>query len=301
MAVVVITGTSSGIGKLATETLARAGHTVYATMRESNGRNSESADDLRRFAEREGVSVNVLEMDVQDTASVDHAIDRIVRDATHIDAVVNNAGLMSIGLAEGFTEAQVEHQMDVNLMGPVRVCRAVLPHLRRQGSGVLIHVTSIVGRILFPGCAFYCASKFAHEAYAEVLHYELSGTGVESVIVEPGPYPSQLLPNSPGPEDRDRLMGYGELAHLRQRFMDHFAELFSSPESPDTQEVADAILRLVELPSGTRPMRTVCGLDFGAAEVNRTHAPFQAEVLRALGMEAMTPKVVTQHVGKASA
>lgn len=301
MAVAVITGTSSGIGKLATETLARAGHTVYATMRESNGRNSESAENLRGFAEHEGVSVRVVEMDVQDAASIDKAFEQILSEQPHIDAVVNNAGLMSIGLAEGFTEAQAEHQIDVNLMGPVRVCRAILPHLRRQGSGLLIHVTSIVGRILFPGCALYCASKFAHEAYAEVLHYELSGTGVESVIVEPGPYPTHLLSNSPGPEDLDRLTGYGELANLRQRFTEHFGQLFSSPESPQPQEVADAILRLVELPSGTRPMRTVCGLDFGATEVNRTLAPFQAEVLRALGMEAMTPKVVTQHVGKASA
>jgi len=240
-------------------------------------------------------------MDVQDTASVTKAFEQILGAEPHIDAVVNNAGLMSIGLAEGFTEAQAEHQIDLNLMGPVRVCRAVLPHLRQQGSGLLIHVTSVVGRILFPGCAFYCASKFAHEAYAEVLHYELAGTGVESVIVEPGPYPTNLLANSPGPEDVDRLNGYGELAHLRQRFIDHFAQLFSSPESPDAQEVADAILHLVELPPGTRPMRTVCGVDFGATEVNRALAPFQAEVLRALGMEAMTPKVVTQHVGKASA
>jgi NAD(P)-dependent dehydrogenase (short-subunit alcohol dehydrogenase family) len=89
----------------------------------------------------------------------------------------------------------------------------------------LIHVTSIVGRLLFPGCAFYCASKFAHEAYAEVLHYELTGTGVESVIVKPGPYRSRLLPNSPAPADLQRLAGYGELAGLRDRFVKHFEEL----------------------------------------------------------------------------
>src|SRR5689334_14348446 len=117
MAVVVITGTSSGIGKLATETLARAGHTVYATMRESHGRNSEAAESLGSFAEREGVSVRVVEMDVQDTASVNMAFDQILSEEPHIDAVVNNAGLMSIGLAEGFTEAQAEHQIDLNLMG----------------------------------------------------------------------------------------------------------------------------------------------------------------------------------------
>jgi hypothetical protein len=113
---------------------------------------------------------------------------------------------------------------------------------------------------------------------------------VESVIVEPGPYPSQLLPNSPGPEDHDRLAGYGDLAQLREKFVSHFSELFSSPEAPDTQEVANAILRLTQLPPGSRPIRTVCGLDFGASELNKAIAPFQAGVLRALGMEHMTPK-----------
>jgi len=153
----------------------------------------------------------------------------------------------------------------------------------------------------FPGCAFYCASKFAHEAYAEVLHYELKATGVKRAIVEPGPYPSRLLPNSPAPEDVERLVGYGDLAALRDRFVRHFSDFFSSPSAPDTREVADGILRLVQLPAGTRPFRTVCGVDFGADKLNRVIAPFQAAVLRELGLEFMIPSAVTQHVGKASA
>jgi NAD(P)-dependent dehydrogenase (short-subunit alcohol dehydrogenase family) len=129
---------------------------------------------------------------------------------------------MSIGLAEGFTEEQLLHQMNVNFMGSFRVSRAVLPHLRAQRRGLIVHVTSIVGRLLFPGCAPYCASKFAQEAFAEVLQYELAGTGVESVIVEPGPYPSELLPNSPAPADTERVAGYGVLAGLRDKFVAHF-------------------------------------------------------------------------------
>lgn len=301
MAIALITGTSSGIGRLTVETLAREGHTVYATMRDRNGRNRDAGDALLQLGKEQSLSIRVLDLDVQDETSIQGAVGEILRETSRIDIVVNNAGLMSIGLAEGFTEAQAVHQMDVNFMGPVRVCRAVLPHLRAQGAGLLIHVTSIVGRLLFPGCAFYCASKFAHEAYAEVLHYELKGTGVESVIVEPGPYPSRLLPNSPGPEDVERLAGYGELAALRDRFVRQFSEFFSSPSAPDTQEVADGILRLVQLPPGTRPLRTVCGLDYGAVELNRLIAPFQAAVLRELGLEFMTPSVGTEHVGKASA
>jgi NAD(P)-dependent dehydrogenase (short-subunit alcohol dehydrogenase family) len=301
MAIALITGTSSGIGRLTAETLAREGHTVYATMRDRDGRNRDSGDALLHLAQEQKLAIRVLDMNVTDESAIQDAVGEILRETSRIDIVVNNAGLMSIGLAEGFTEAQAAHQMDVNFLGPVRVCRAVLPHMRVQRAGLLIHVTSIVGRLLFPGCAFYCASKFAHEAYAEVLHYELKGTGVESVIVEPGPYPSRLLPNSPAPEDVERLAGYGDLAALRDRFVQHFSEFFSSPSAPDTREVAAGILRLVQLPPGTRPFRTVCGVDFGANALNQLIAPFQAAVLRELGLEFMIPSVATEHVGKASA
>lgn len=301
MAITLITGASSGIGRLTAETLAREGHTVYATMRDRNGHNRDAGDALVRLASEQGLAIRVLELDVKDESAIQRAVDEILCEASRIDVVVNSAGLMSIGLAEGFTEAQAAHQMDVNFLGPVRVCRAVLPHLRAQRAGLLIHITSIVGRLLFPGCAFYCASKFAYEAYAEVLHYELKGTGVESVIVEPGPYPTRLLANSPAPDDVERLAGYGDLAALRDRFVQHFSDFFSSPSAPDAREVAEGILRLVQLLPGTRPLRTVCGADFGANELNRLIAPFQAAVLRELGLEFMIPSVVGEHVGKASA
>src|SRR4051812_16480914 len=106
MAVVMITGTSSGIGRLTAETLARVGHTVYATMRERNGRNRNAADDLLRFAQEQRLAIRVVSMDVQDEASVQRGVSSILKETSRIDAVVNNAGLMSIGLAEGFTEAQ---------------------------------------------------------------------------------------------------------------------------------------------------------------------------------------------------
>jgi NAD(P)-dependent dehydrogenase (short-subunit alcohol dehydrogenase family) len=211
----------------------------------------------------------VIELDVQNTASTQAAVELVVREQGRIDVAVNNAGLMSIGLAEGFTEEQIAHQIDVNFMGTVRVSQAVLPFMRTAKAGLLLHVTSIVGRILFPACAFYCASKFAQEAYAEVLNYELAGTGVESIVVEPGPYPTHLLANSPGPVAAERLAGYGQLAGIRDGFIAHFAQLFASAEAPDPQEVADAILRLVNTPAGERPMRTVCGLDFGLKSSTR--------------------------------
>jgi len=296
--VVLITGTSSGIGRLAAETGARAGHVVYATMRDIATRNADSARALQQLATDHNLSLRTLEMDVSDTDSVNRAVDEVIQQQGRIDVVVNNAGLMSIGITEGFTEEQIRQAMDVNFMGPVRVSRAVLPQLRSQRAGLLVHVTSIVGRLLFPGCAPYCASKFALEAFAEVLHYELAGTGVESVLVEPGPYPSQLLPNSPAPADAERVAGYGPLAGLRDHFVAHFSELFGSASAPRTQDVADAILRLISLPAGSRPLRTVCGMDFGANGLNERIAPIQADVLRALGMEQMIPSLATHHMGR---
>ena len=299
-AVVFITGSSTGIGRLTAEGAARAGHVVYATMREVTTRNAPAAAVLQRFADENKVSLRVLEVDVSNSDSIESAVDHILRESGRIDAVVSNAGLMSIGIAEGFTEEQALRQMDVNFMGSFRVCRAVLPKLREQRSGVIIHVTSIAGRLIFPGCGLYCASKFAQEAFAEALQYELTGTGVESVLVEPGPYPSHLLPNSPGPADTQRVQSYGPLSAIRDNFIGHFSELFHSPSAPRTQDVSEAILRLIESPPGTRPFRTVCGMDFGAHSLNEQVAPIQADVLRALGMGEMVPPVASDHIGKVS-
>jgi NADP-dependent 3-hydroxy acid dehydrogenase YdfG len=164
--------------------------------------------------------------------------------------------------------------------------------MRQRGSGLLVHVSSIVGRVLFPGCAFYCASKFALEAYAEVLHYELTGSGIDSVIVEPGPFPTHLLANSPAPEDRERAAGYGQLSTLREMFAASFEKFFASEQAPNPQDIANAILRLVETPSGKRPLRTICGPDYGASVINRQTAPIQAQVLEQIGMGALASRAV---------
>jgi len=279
--VILITGTSSGIGRLAAETLARAGHVVYASMRDPDGKDSGTAKILEQSA------AHVIQMDVTQSDSVDRAVDSVIQDAGRLDVLVNNAGHMSIGIAEGFTEAQAYLQMDVNFFGPVRTSRAVLPHMRQRGSGLIVHVSSIVGRVLFPACAFYCASKFALEAYAEILHYELTGLGIESIIVEPGPFPTQLLANSPGPADQSRVDAYGGIAQIREVFTDSFSKFFASEQSPKPQDVADAIAKLVGTPAGERPLRTVCGPDYGAIAINEHTAPIQAEVLRALGRPEM--------------
>jgi NAD(P)-dependent dehydrogenase (short-subunit alcohol dehydrogenase family) len=165
--------------------------------------------------------------------------------------------------------------------------------MRQRGSGLIVHVSSIVGRVLFPACAFYCASKFALEAYAEVLHYELTPFGIDSVIVEPGPFPTRLLENSPGPADQERVRGYEELSSIREIFAESFSQFFASKDAPDPQLVPDAILRLIDAPAGGRPLRTVCGPDYGAKIINQHTAPIQADVLRALKMPEMAQRALS--------
>jgi hypothetical protein len=116
---------------------------------------------------------------------------------------------------------------------------------------------------------------------------ELSGLGVESVIVEPGPFPSRLLANSPEPVDGPRAEAYGSIAPIREIFSDSFSKFFASDQSPNTQDVADAIAQLVASPAGKRPLRTVCEPDSGAVAINQYIASIQAEVLRSIGMPAM--------------
>lgn len=287
---VLITGTSTGIGKLAAMTIARAGHVVYAGMRDAGGKNRNAGDELSGVAKRESLALHVIDLEVTSASSVSAAVARVLAEAGRLDVLVNNAGHMSIGIAEAFEEEQVRQQMEVNFFAPVQLCRAVLPHMRERRSGLIVHVSSIVGRVLFPACAFYCASKFALEAYAEVLHYELTPFGIDSVIVQPGPFPTRLLENSPGPADQERAQGYGQLSSIREMFTESFRQFFASADAPDPQMIGDGILRLIEMPAGTRPLRTVYGPDYGAVSINRHTAPIQADVLRALGMPEMAER-----------
>jgi len=175
--VILITGSSTGFGRLFAETLSRSGHTVFATMRDPAGRNLPKAAELRDLADRESLPLHVLEPDVTSDASVERAVQAVVDHSARIDVAINNAGYGVVGLAEAVTTEQARQIVDTNFFGPARVNRAVLPHMRRLHSGLLLHVSSGAGRLVLPGMAFYCASKFALEALAETYHYELAAKG----------------------------------------------------------------------------------------------------------------------------
>ena len=165
-AVVLITGASSGFGRLIAETLARKQYRVFATMRDIEGRNAAAARELRALAESESLHLDVCELDVTDEGSVERAVAVVIGQAGGIDVLVNNAAYGVLGLTESFTTEQAQRVFDTNFLGIVRTNRAVLPHMRRKGSGLLLYVSSGAGRIVIPCMGLYTASKFALEAFA---------------------------------------------------------------------------------------------------------------------------------------
>jgi NAD(P)-dependent dehydrogenase (short-subunit alcohol dehydrogenase family) len=282
--VVFITGSSTGFGRLFTETLARKGHTVFATMRDPGGRNAKNASEIRALAEKDSLPIHVLELDVTDDASVGRAVDAAVAKAGRIDVAINNAGYYLSGLEEAVTTEQAQRLMDTNFLGPVRVNRAVLPHMRRQRGGVLMHISSGAGRVVLPSVGFYCASKFALEALAEAYSYELAGQGIESVIVEPGQYETPIFGSTVKAADEARTNTYGAVREIPAKIN---AALSST--AGNAQEVADTVLGIVETPAGERQLRYfVSPQNFGVEEINALSKQVQASVIEAFGLAADT-------------
>ena len=281
--VVLITGASSGFGRLIAETLARKSYRVFATMRNVNGRNGAAAREIRELAEGESLSLQVLELDVSDDASVDTAVSEVTAKRGRIDVLVNNAGYGIMDLAESVTLAQAERQFDTNFFGVLRMNRAVLPAMKRQGSGLLLHVSSGAGRLVIPGMGLYCASKFAMEALAEVYRYELASQGIDSVVIEPGAYATPIMEKLERGEDPGRKTGYGEMAQVPEILQ---AKIGSSRANP--QEIADLVLQIIETPAGQRQMRYRVGPGGpGVERINALTVEIQGQMLEAFGITAL--------------
>src|SRR5499425_3231616 len=158
---ILITGASSGFGRDTAETLHRAGHTVYASLRDAQGKNRAATEALRELG------IKTVELDVSDDKSVEAGVKNVLAEAGTIDVLVNNAGIGSAGVTEAFTTDQAKVIFDTNVIGLLRVTRAVLPSMRRQRDGLIINIGSILGRVTFPFLGIYGASKFAVEALTE--------------------------------------------------------------------------------------------------------------------------------------
>ena len=280
--VVVITGTSSGFGRLIAETLAHKRFHVFATMRNTKTRNAGAARELEQLAERESLNLHVLELDVTQDASVEEAVGEVTAKSGRIDAVVNNAGYGIMDLSETVTTAQAQRQLDVNFFGVLRMDRAVLPVMKRQGSGLLLHVSSGGGRLAIPGMGLYCASKFAMEALAETYRYELASQGIDSVILEPGPYATPIADKLETGEDESRKAGYGEMAQVPWKILEGIRSSRGNP-----QEIADKVMEIIETPAGQRQLRyRVGGGGRGVERINALTDEIQAQLLEAFGITA---------------
>lgn len=185
MAVYLITGCRSGFGRLTALEAARRGHVVYAGLRDLA-----TAGPL--LTGTEGLSIHPLQLDVTDPAQREEAVARVLREQGRIDALVNNAGRVLGGVLEAVEEDELRELFDVNVIAPWALTRAVLPTMRAQGSGVIVMVGSMSGRMGLPGLGSYAATKFALEGLSEAWRHELAPFGVRVVIVEPGPYATDI-------------------------------------------------------------------------------------------------------------
>ena len=251
---ILVTGSTSGFGRLMVETLARQGHTVFAGMRDIAGKNTVAAEELRQLARRAQTRLYVVETDVTDDASIERAIASIIETSGRLDVVVNNAGVSYSGPLEAFTSDQVRQQFETNVFSVLRVNRAVLPQMRKQGSGLLVQIGSIAGRLALPYLGLYGATKFALEGLTESYRDELAPFGVDATIIEPGTYPTTISANRQVAVDTER---YALYQAGMEAFMAAFYAENRSATPPDPQEVANAVARVIAQPAGERPLRTV--------------------------------------------
>ena len=295
--VILVTGASSGFGRLTSEALARAGHIVYASMRDIAGRNAAEAAKMARFSKENGVELRSVELDVQSQESVDRAIATVIAEAGRIDVVMHNAGHMVFGPAEAFTAEQYAQLYDVNVLGAQRVNRAALPHLRRQKQGLLVWISSSSSAGGTPPyLAPYFAAKAAMDAMAVQYARELARWGIETSIIVPGAFTSGTnhFAHSGKPADAARVAEYeaGPYAGFGEQVQKAFAAIV--PADADASAVAAAIVKVVDLPFGKRPFRvhidpTEDGADVGFTVLDRV----RAEMLHRVGLgDLLKPRVL---------
>lgn len=271
---IVITGASSGFGAAAVRAFADRGDRVWGTMRNAARRNATKKAELEAYSSR----IAIAEMDVTSDSSVAEGFDRILSEGP-VDILINNAGIMYIGMTEAYSVAQAHEQMDTNYFGAIRAMQAVLPSMRAAGSGLIINTSSIAGRVSVPFFGTYCATKHALEAYSQSLRYEVSPFGVDIALVEPGPFPSNLLAAGKPPAREDVLKSYGDLRDVPTSMVAGFADMLASDQAPDPQLVVETYLALADADQGKRPTRTVVGITWGVDEMNAFTQPRQDALL----------------------
>lgn len=278
---ILITGCSSGFGFEAAKYLAEKGHHIYASMRNVNTSNTEAAKTLKDFAAANNVKIDVVEIDVTSDDSIHTAMQNIPQ----VDVLINNAGRGFGGPTEGFTTEECMAQLDLNVVGNIRMIKAVLPGMRARKSGLIIQLSSIAGRLSIPGFGIYCASKWAVEALSESLRLELGPLGIDVVIVQPGPFATNFLPGVVMASDEEVAKAYEHVNAFNEGFANNANANFEDKNVPtDPMIVVKTFEKLIDAPAGQRPMRTLAGLDFGVQAINDAMEPHRKGMLENFGI-----------------
>jgi len=293
--VIVVTGASSGFGAMTARALAVAGHTVYAGMRATEDRNAKAVADAAAFASKHKVDLRSVELDVANDASVEAGIAKIIADAGRLDVIMHNAGHMSFGPAEAFTPEQFAELYDINVLSTQRVNRAALPHMRRQGKGLIVWISSSSTRGGTPPyLSPYFAAKAAMDSLAVSYAAELSRWGIETLIVVPGAFTkgTNHFAHSGSPADQARATEYNEGPYkgVPEKALQGLAAL--EPTDADPASVAAAVVDIVNRPFGTRPFRVhVDPSQDGAEIVNGVADRVRAEMFRNIGLQDLLKPV----------
>lgn len=249
---VLITGCSTGFGRLAAEEYARKGAKVFATMRNQPRK---EAEELRVLALNEKLDLQVIEIDVTSDEQVESGVAQaLAASGGTLDVLINNAGTSYAGPLEIQDMAATQHLFDVNVFGPHRMARAVLPAMRKAKSGLIINVTSQLGRVIVPSYGQYSPTKFALEAMSEQLAYELVPHGIDVTIIEPGGYPTMIWSNS-------NTNTLGLLERAEEKHTAGYPALIeglgerTGGGSTDPMDVPRAMAETIAMPAGTRPLR----------------------------------------------
>lgn len=252
MKTILITGASSGFGKILTEQLAlKQQYNIIATLRDAGTKNLEAKKYLEQSQH-----VEVKELDVTKEEDVIAVVDEVLQKYGSIDVVVNNAGAFGGGLLEAHSITQAQKLFDVNVYGPLRLMKAVLPSMRRKQDGLIINVSSMLGFFSIPLNAVYCATKFALEALVAGSYGELIQKGVENILIEPGTFPTELYHKDGIKADLPEVTSsYEGLAEQMSEYGSKAVYQAIQTHHPNPQAVIDTIIRLLEMKKGTRPMR----------------------------------------------
>ena len=287
--IILVTGASSGFGRLTSEALARAGHIVYASMRDTKGRNAPEVKSMDTFSRSNGVDLRALELDVQSQPSVDQAVQQIISTDGRIDVLIHNAGHMVFGPAEAFTPEQYAELFDINVLSTQRVNRAALPHMRGQKEALLVWVSSSSSAGGTPPyLAPYFGAKAAMDAIAVQYARELTRWGIETTLVVPGAFTggTNHFAHSGRPADTARAAEYdaGPYEGFGEQVLKAFAAIV--PPDADAGAVAEAVVKVVGTPFGKRPFRVhIDPSEDGAEIVNGVADRMRAKLFRRIGIE----------------